>query len=161
MKKIILDACCGGRMFWFNKKHPNALYIDRRVIPPEMVGKGKNARIFSVLPDIVMDFRNLKIKDSSYSLVVFDPPHISRTSGKKSYMARKYGTLEKETWESDLKQGFKECFRVLKNNGILIFKWCEVDIRLKEILKLTPYPPLFGHPSGKASKTHWVTFIKL
>ena len=25
MKKI-LDACCGGRMFWFDKKHPNVLY---------------------------------------------------------------------------------------------------------------------------------------
>ncbi len=28
--KFILDACCGGRMMWFNKKHPNVLYIDNR-----------------------------------------------------------------------------------------------------------------------------------
>jgi hypothetical protein len=28
--KFILDACCGCRMFWFNKKHPNAIFIDRR-----------------------------------------------------------------------------------------------------------------------------------
>ena len=26
----ILDACCGGRMFYFEKNHPNVLYIDRR-----------------------------------------------------------------------------------------------------------------------------------
>ena len=26
----ILDACCGGRMFHFNKDHPNILYVDRR-----------------------------------------------------------------------------------------------------------------------------------
>ena len=30
--KIILDAACGGRMFWFNKKHPRALYIDNRIV---------------------------------------------------------------------------------------------------------------------------------
>jgi|GEM_PF-4955529 len=28
--KFILDACCGSRMFWFNKKHPNTLYMDIR-----------------------------------------------------------------------------------------------------------------------------------
>jgi len=25
---------------------------------------------------------------------------------------------------------------------------------------LTEHKPLFGHPSGKAQKTHWVTFMK-
>lgn len=29
-KKIILDACCGSRMFWFDKKNPNVLFIDNR-----------------------------------------------------------------------------------------------------------------------------------
>ena len=28
--KFILDACCGGRCFWFNKEHPNTLYVDIR-----------------------------------------------------------------------------------------------------------------------------------
>lgn len=23
--KFILDACCGGKMFWFNKNHPNTM----------------------------------------------------------------------------------------------------------------------------------------
>ena len=54
-----------------------------------------------------------------------------------------------------------ECFRVLKDEGILIFKWNECDVPLKEVLKLTTYKPLFGHPSGKAQKTHWVCFMKL
>lgn len=26
----ILDACCGGRMFWFDKAHPDAVYMDNR-----------------------------------------------------------------------------------------------------------------------------------
>jgi hypothetical protein len=29
-----------------------------------------------------------------------------------------------------------------------------------KFLALTLYRPLFGHPSGKASKTHWVAFTK-
>lgn len=28
--KTILDATCGGRMMWFNKDHPNAVYADQR-----------------------------------------------------------------------------------------------------------------------------------
>ncbi len=26
----ILDACCGSRMFWFDKQEPHTTYIDRR-----------------------------------------------------------------------------------------------------------------------------------
>jgi len=63
-------------------------------------------------------------------------------------------------WKEDLKQGFTECFRVLKRNGTLIFKWNEVCIPLKEILNLTDYKPICGHPSGKRMGTHWVLFIK-
>lgn len=29
-EKLILDACCGSKMFWFNKEHPDALYMDNR-----------------------------------------------------------------------------------------------------------------------------------
>lgn len=160
MKKEILDACCGNRMFWFDRKNPNALFVDQRRVEPVSVGNGKNARIFDVQPDIVMDFRKLDLPDESFSLVVFDPPHFT-SLGKKSYMAIKYGILNKDTWRDDLARGFAECFRVLKPNGVLIFKWNEHDIRLKEVLKLTPVKPLFGHPSGKTQLTHWVTFMKL
>jgi hypothetical protein len=27
---LILDACCGSRMFWFDKGNPNCLFIDKR-----------------------------------------------------------------------------------------------------------------------------------
>lgn len=76
-------------------------------------------------------------------------------------MKDKYGELDKDTWREDLRAGFAECFRVLKPEGVLIFKWSEFDIPLKEILALTPEKPLFGHRSGKQQKTHWVTFIKI
>lgn len=29
--KFILDACCGPKCFWYNKNHPNTIYIDKRV----------------------------------------------------------------------------------------------------------------------------------
>lgn len=87
-----------------------------------------------------MDFRNLKIKDASYSLVVFDPPHLT-SLGKRSYMAQKYGVLDKKTWRDDIRKGFSECFRVLKNDGVLVFKWNEYDVLLRHVLELSPHPP--------------------
>jgi hypothetical protein len=49
---------------------------------------------------------------------------------------------------------------VLKSGGVLIFKWNEVSIPLKEILALTNQKPVLGHPSGKRMGTHWVLFLK-
>lgn len=158
MKKV-LDVCCGGRMFWFDRQDERALFLDKREVQPRMVGKGKHGRIRSVLPDKIMDFRALDIPDNSYPLVVFDPPHFT-SLGEKSYTAETYGRLDPLTWEEDLRRGFAECFRVLKPDGTLIFKWNEYDIPLKKVLALTPEKPLFGHRSGKAAKTHWVAFIK-
>jgi 23S rRNA G2069 N7-methylase RlmK/C1962 C5-methylase RlmI len=159
MNKKILDVCCGGKMFWFEKNHQNALYLDRRVVEQMTVGKGKNKRNYECNPDVVMDFRNLEIENEVFNLVVFDPPHFIR-AGSKSYMAQKYGVLNKETWKEDISKGFSECFRVLKIGGVLIFKWNEYHIPLSDILKCTDQKPLFGHKSGKSSKTHWITFMK-
>ena len=158
-EKLILNACCGGRAFWFDKNNPNVVFADNRIMYPETVGNGKNARTRKCMPDKVMDFRNMDIKDDSFNLVVFDPPHLF--CGENSYMAKCYGQLNKQSWQDDIKRGFSECFRVLKTNGFLVFKWNESDVPLKEILKLTKYKPLFGHPSGKAQKTHWVLFTKI
>jgi ubiquinone/menaquinone biosynthesis C-methylase UbiE len=63
-------------------------------------------------------------------------------------------------FKNDLALGFSECFRVLKPNGVLIFKWSEVQIKVSEILKLTSQKPLFGHKSGKQMNTHWLCFMK-
>ena len=156
--KTILDVCCGGRMFWFQKENPNTLYVDIREPETFTTGKGIHKRTRKIRPDVVMDFRNLDLPDNHFSLVVFDPPHMLNI-GSNSFTAKTYGKLSKD-WESDLSIGFSECFRVLKTGGTLIFKWCEYDIPLSKILKLTPNIPLFGHKSGKQQKTHWVTFMK-
>ncbi len=89
--KYILDACCGGKCFWFNKKHPNTLYID----------------------------------------------------------------IRKE------EKGFDECWRVLEDYGVLVFKWSEAEISVKRVLSLFSKDPLFGHTTGRAGKTKWFTFMKI
>lgn len=35
----ILDACCGGRMWWWDKQHPLAVYMDVRHEPKGCVGE--------------------------------------------------------------------------------------------------------------------------
>lgn len=156
-KKFILDACCGNRMFWFNKKHPAALYIDIRNEEKGLISERPN---FEIKPDIVMDFRALKFKDKFFKLIVFDPPHIKRC-GPQSILGKKFGVLNKKTWAADLKKGFKECWRCLEDYGVLIFKWCEEDIKTKKVLQLFEETPLFGHPTRSKSKTKWFCFMKI
>lgn len=162
--KLVLDACCGGRMFWFNKKHPNALYIDIR---KQEKGFIKTRPKFEVAPDKIMDFRDLKFPDKSFKLVVWDPPHL-KDLRDNSWVYQKYGSLKGETWVEDLHKGFSECYRVLEDYGVLIFKWSSSadnrpnrDIQLKDVLNIIPVQPLFGHTTGSKSNTKWLCFMKI
>jgi SAM-dependent methyltransferase len=147
-------------MFWFDRKDSRALYIDKRrethLAKDCSVKNGE--REIVVNPDMVADFTNLPLPSDTFQLVVFDPPHIQR-NGDTSWLLKKYGVLRGE-WREEIRKGFAECFRVLAPGGTLIFKWCEIEIPLREILTLTPEKPLFGHRTGKAAKTHWCAFIK-
>lgn len=155
MKKDILDMCCGSRMFWFDRDNPRVVFGDIRS-EAHVLCDGRN---LVVKPDIIMDFRSLPFADGEFSMVVFDPPHLTR-AGEHSWMRAKYGVLDKDGWPDDLRRGFAEAFRVLRAGGTLIFKWNETHIRTSEILALTPEKPAFGHPSGKKGGTHWICFIK-
>lgn len=147
----ILDACCGSRMFWFDKSHPDATYMDIREENVELC----DGRQLIVAPDIIADFRDMPFDDESFWLVVFDPPHLLK-AGEDSWLAKKYGRLD-EMWPIDIRNGFEECMRVLKPNGTLIFKWNEEQVRLSEVLDAIGHRPLFGN---KRSKTHWLVFMK-
>ena len=151
----ILDACCGSRMFWFDKHNPLVTFMDNRELEDTLC----DGRTLEVKPDIVGDFRNMPYLDDTFNLVVFDPPHLLKV-GENSWLAKKYGKLDADSWKEDIKQGFSECFRVLKKDGILVFKWNETDIAVSDILKLTPQKPLIGHKSGRLNKTHWILFVK-
>ena len=154
--KLILDPASSMRSFYFDKKDKRVLFGDIRVKETHLLTNGQTIHIE---PDEVMDFRAIPYPDETFKVVVFDPPHMLNLS-EKSWMRKKYGVLDRETWQDDLTKGFAECFRVLKDEGTLIFKWNEVSIPLKDILALTPYSPVLGHPSGKRMGTHWVLFIK-
>lgn len=153
--KPILDATCGGRMMWFDKRNPACLYIDSRSGIKASLCDGRE---FQVDPDIQADFRRMPYADNSFKLVVFDPPHLVHV-GDKAYMAIKYGKLS-GNWEDVLRDGFRECMRVLDDYGTLIFKWCEIQIPVSKIIQVIGTEPLFGHKSGKAAKTHWMAFMK-
>ena len=153
--KKILDVACGGRMFWFDRKHPNVIYVDNRKEKWVLC----DGRKFEVKPDRKMDFRKLKFTDKSFKLVVFDPPHL-KVAGQKGWQSKKYGVLGKN-WQKDLTKGFDECWRVLDDYGVLIFKWNEYQIKVGEVLKLFKEKPLFGHPTKRNGMTHWMCFMKL
>lgn len=153
--KRILDACCGSRMFWFDKENPDVDFCDIRTLDTTL----SDGRSLKVSPDTICDFTNLPMRDNTYYLVVFDPPHLIR-AGDISWLAQKYGKLSKDSWQDTIKQGFDECMRVLKPNGTLIFKWNETDIKTSDIIKIIGSQPLFGHKSGKREKTHWLCFMK-
>lgn len=148
----ILDACCGSRMFWFDKHNPNVTYMDNRKYYEEL----PTGHVIDVNPDVVADFMDMPFSDNEFDLVVFDPPHLIR-AGDNGWLAKKYGKLNPDTWQEDLRLGFAECMRVLKYEHFLIFKWNEDQIALSEILRAINYQPLFGN---KRAKTHWLVFAK-
>ena len=143
-------------MFYFDKNNENVLFCDYREFNGDL-WRGK--RPFEVKPDIIVDFTKMPFPNESFYHVVFDPPHLIN-GGENSWLVKKYGKLPKD-WQAYIKAGFDECYRVLKPFGTLIFKWSEVDVTVSEIIKAIGHMPLYGHKSGKLSKTHWLCFVKI
>lgn len=119
-EKKILDMTCGSRTIWFNKNHPNAVYCDKRRESMEMYfGKARTSlHQLNVDPDILCDFTALPFPDESFSLVVFDPPHLTRAK-ETAWLVKKYGKLD-EDWPQMIHDGFAEGMRVLKQDGVMI-----------------------------------------
>ena len=118
MKKI-LDACCGSKMFWFDKENENTVFMDNRHFEDTLC----DGRILKINPDIIADFRHMPFHDESFYLVVFDPPHLLK-AGENSWLAKKYGKLKSDTWN-------------------------EEQIKLNEILATIDFKPLFGNKRSK------------
>lgn len=130
----VLDACCGSRMFWFDKEFEDAVFMDKRTLETTLC----DGRSLNVNPDVIGDFRNMPFKDESFHLVIFDPPHLLH-------------------WQQDIKQGLEECWRVLKPNGTMIFKWNEEQVSFSMVKKLLPSKLIIGQRRGK---TIWLVFFK-
>lgn len=158
----VLDPCSGSRMMWFDRAHPDVVFGDQRretlTVTDNSRGNASGTRTLRIEPDTLIDFRALPYPDGTFKLVAFDPPHL-HTAGPRSWLAAKYGKLS-DNWREDLRQGFAECFRVLDADGTLVFKWNETQVKLSEVLPLSPHAPLFGHPTGRKGLTHWLVFMK-
>ena len=129
MKKII-DVCCGGKHFWYDKNNPLVEFCDKRYEEDIALCNGQHIHI---TPNTICDFKKLPFADESYYLVVFDPPHLVDKL-ESAWMVKKYGTL--------------------------IFKWNETQIPTADIVKCFGTEPLFGHKSGKRMNTNWLVFFK-
>lgn len=148
-------------MMWFDKTDTRATFGDRRretITVTDRTHREDGTHTLQIEPDTLMDFRALPFPDGTFRLIAFDPPHLVR-AGPRSWLAAKYGKLSAD-WRDDLRAGFAECFRVLKNEGVLVFKWNETQVPVREVLALTPHKPLFGQVSGRSGMTHWLTFMK-
>ena len=162
MQKKILDVTCGSRTIWFDKHHPAAIYCDRRRETYTGVWTSTShdsERCCVIDPDVQCDVTDLPFEDNSFALVIFDPPHLVNV-GETSWMAKKYGALD-DGWEQMLRDGFAECMRVLKPDGVLIFKWSEVQIPADKVWRAIGQKPLFGHHSGKKMNTFWACYMKM
>lgn len=157
--KKIVDVTCGARTIWFDKHHPSAIFCDKR--REEYHHLWKNAGNCSLIidPDVLCDFTNLPFPNNSFALAIFDPPHLTGAK-ETAWLVKKYGKLD-DTWPQMLHDGFSECMRVLKPDGVLVFKWSEYDIPAEKVWKAIGEKPLFGHHSGRNSKTFWGCFMKL
>lgn len=161
MTAEILDACCGGRMWWWDKEHPLAVYMDKRSIPaaPKRSWKYQPNPNWKCEPDIVGDFRSMPFADESFQLVLFDPPHIIQRKPEGGLITMTYGSLEPATADDDLRKGFSECWRVLARGGTLVCKWAGAMERVKPHF---PAPPIVGtrRVTKKGLGTRWMIFYK-
>ena len=146
---MILDVCCGARMFWYDKHPKDVVFCDNREISTILC----DGRTLEVKPDIIADFTNLPFQDGQFEMVVFDPPHL-RKAGEKSWLRAKYGVIpDNQDPATYIAQGFAECMRV--SSGFVVFKWNEEQISFSEITKKFKTKPLFGDRRGK---TRWCIY---
>lgn len=60
--KSILDACCGGKMFYYDKNDERVLFQDIRNISTHLC----DGRLFEVKPDVQADFTNMPYEDETF-----------------------------------------------------------------------------------------------
>lgn len=148
----ILDACCGSRMWHFNKDDPRVFMMDNRDLEETL----SDGRLLEIHAGYIGDFRDMPFMDGNFPLVLFDPPHLLH-AGETGWLRKKYGVLNKATWKDDIKKGLSECWRVLKDNGTMIFKWNEEQISFSDVKPLLPSVPIIGQRRGK---TIFLVFFK-
>lgn len=163
----ILDATASVRTIWYQKNNPFTTFMDMRCgvfsCTTENMKHSVIKKIgdYKIYPDIIAVWQHVPFKDESFDMVMFDPPHIFKNNGQKlPGIANKYGVFYNQSWRQEISAGVIELFRVLKSEGVFVLKWNESQVKVDEVLRLMPYPPLFGTRTGQHNNTHWITFIK-
>ena len=164
----ILDATCGTKSMWFQKNHPLVTYMDKRSGNFLYWNKTKAEKtVVKINPDVVSEWKDMPFDNNHFDMVLFDPPHIIQKGDSKNPIKMEvyYSYLPKDSWREILKDGIDELFRVLKPEGVFVFKWAETKVSIDEILKLFPYPPIFGNRTKDLNKAkndtvHWLLFLK-
>lgn len=141
----ILDATAGHRAVWFDKSYPDTDYIDiREGLHPD---------------NVQMDCRKTTFADGTFDLIVFDPPHMA--IGPKAQMAERYGHFSTAEIRSIVEGAFPEFHRILREDGLVAFKWSDHDTSLDRILaSVTGFDRLVGVPVARrtfhSAVTTWV-----
>ena len=144
---FMIDLCCGGRHWLFDKDPEDCLFMDIRSVRKGTIELQPN---WSVDPDLIGSYTDIPFDDSTFRYVFWDIPHAIKLSG---IIGMKYGQLG-ESWRSDIEQGFREIHRILEHRGALIFKFADTSISHKEIMKCLPIDeiglkPILGTPTKK------------
>lgn len=145
----ILDLTAGHKSMWFDTAPDLVTYCD--LVP-------KSSEVIKI-----NWAEKLPFEDSTFNLVVFDPPHLTKSYASTGIIAKRYGCLF-DSWESDLQNAFEESHRILVPGGLVIFKWATRQLSIHRIFPLvTPkLRPLFGHTTvqTKRGSTLWFVFYK-
>lgn len=141
----ILDATAGHRAVWFEKEYADATYIDVR----EGLHPGNE----------LMDCRKTAFPDGHFDLVIFDPPHMR--CGPASFMGARYGSWRTSEIRELVAGAFVEFHRILREDGLVAFKWSDHDTPLDRILApVTGFDRLVGVQTAvrtqHSSQTYWV-----
>lgn len=147
----ILDMTAGNRNIWIDRNCSDAIFVDHRV---------------EVAPDIVADSTALPFANETFDLIVFDPPHVN--VGVNSALTHLYGHYTSVQIRDFVIDGSREAHRVGTRDSLLIFKWCDHDVRHERILaSMAPWwRALFGHVVSirsspkRISTTQWFTLRK-
>lgn len=140
-------------MWWWNKNHPLSVFMDERL---REKGFRERQPGWSCKPDVIGDFRRMPFENSSFNMVLFDPPHIFQNTKETSELTRAYGSLDPDSALDDIGKGFSECWRVLRPGGSLVFKWAG---ELSSIEKLFPSEPIVGTRRSQ-DNPKWIIFYK-
>src|SRR3546814_15279505 len=97
IKQRVLDPCSGSRMMWADRENQDVIFGDCRsetiTVTDRSHGNTAGTRTLRIEPDTLIDFRALPYADGTFSLVVFDPPHLGseeRRVGKECVRPCRY-----------------------------------------------------------------------